>query len=167
MHKIWAKMSFDEKKGIILEGRRAKKSDEAIGEGVGARKGQIVGFRHRHLPELTGKSRGARTADSSETGRESPEKARVRPAAKKRASAQMLDAPVLIPHSAWPPAEAAWKGLTKPKRVGALLETDQCTWGAWQKARCFGKLGEGDLILCEYHRRAFDIFSKKYTRSSK
>src|SRR3989344_7099748 len=92
MHKIWAKMSFDEKKGIILEGRRAKKSDEAIGEGVGARKGQIVGFRHRHLPELTGKSRGGRTADSSQTGRGAPGEGRGGAAAQKRGAAPLLAA---------------------------------------------------------------------------
>lgn len=54
----WGSLSRERKKEAVREAwvERAL-SDEDIAEERGATKGQIVGFRHRHLPELTGKDR--------------------------------------------------------------------------------------------------------------
>lgn len=53
----WGKMSHEEKVAAVRKGRRRGLSDEEIGEEHLATKGQVVGFRHRHLPEFTGKGR--------------------------------------------------------------------------------------------------------------
>jgi hypothetical protein len=49
----WARLSHEEKKAAVRDGRTRGLSDEAIASERGATKGQVVGFRHRHLPELT------------------------------------------------------------------------------------------------------------------
>lgn len=55
--KTWTKLTFDEKKIAVRARRERGLSDEDIGNELRATKGQVVGFRHRHLPELTGKER--------------------------------------------------------------------------------------------------------------
>lgn len=56
-------MSHDEKVAAVQAGRSDGLTDEQIGDEHGATKGQVVGFRHRHVPELTGKERSVPTQD--------------------------------------------------------------------------------------------------------
>lgn len=49
----WQRMSESQKKAHIRSGRARGLSDETIGKPVGATKGMIVGYRNRHMPELT------------------------------------------------------------------------------------------------------------------
>lgn len=58
--KLWRDLSFEQRKEQVRLLREEGLSDEAIGEKLAATKGQIVGFRHRHQPELTGAASGKR-----------------------------------------------------------------------------------------------------------
>lgn len=71
--KIWGRMSHNEKVAFIKSGRTSGLSDEQIGDTCGATKGQVVGYRHRHVPELTGKERSVST-ESDESTKEKPHK---------------------------------------------------------------------------------------------
>jgi hypothetical protein len=63
----FADLSHKRKVRIITALRKKGLSDEAIGERLQATKGQIVGFRHRHIPELTGPSRGSVETGATDT----------------------------------------------------------------------------------------------------
>lgn len=67
----WADLSFDQRKHRIRTLRGKGDSDEVIADKLSASKGQIVGFRHRHLPELTGDKRTP--ADTPPAIEEQPE----------------------------------------------------------------------------------------------
>jgi hypothetical protein len=57
----WSKLDEETKKLYVRILRGIGLSDERIGDFLSASKGQVVGFRHRRLPDLTGNIVQART----------------------------------------------------------------------------------------------------------
>ncbi len=57
----WSKLNFEDRKTRLSALWIGGKSDQEIADVLSATKGQIVGFRQRHLPDLTPESRVSET----------------------------------------------------------------------------------------------------------
>ncbi len=56
--KLWRLLTLEDKKGVVRTLLKAGYTREAIGNALGTTKNAIVGFQHRNLPKLSGKSDG-------------------------------------------------------------------------------------------------------------